>query len=310
MPGDDPAEDQIVAHAERGQVAAGFEEFDGVRRGFGQLRREQLARLQQLPDHPLGQVDQAIARGREIEREPEQQVPPLARQLHRQRGIARAQALPIERQVLRPQRAEVGEEGVMGRQVAEQLGEVAPRLPAQREQLILELDLAQHPTHQRIAGERRSLELRHQRHAEDQIFAERGILQVMIALERLDQAGVLRILQALAQRLPRGKHRLDQGLVALRIDHRAQTELEHVVAQLHAIECGARSIHRQVRRALIRVAAQPQLQIFRDGTLGQARRGTDHDHLAGIAGAGDRAELMPVQQQATAGRDGKSSERF
>ena len=50
------------------------------------------------------------------------------------------------------------------------------------------------------------------------------------------------------------------------------------------------------------------MQIFRDGTLGQARRRTDHDHLAGIAGAGDRTELMPVQQQSTARRDGKSSE--
>ena len=101
VPGHDPAEDQIVAHRERGEVASGVEEVDGIRRGRGELRREQLARLQELLDHRRLQVDEAIARRREIEREPEQQAPPLAGELQLERAVAGPQALPIERQVLR-----------------------------------------------------------------------------------------------------------------------------------------------------------------------------------------------------------------
>ena len=138
---------------------------------------------------------------------------------------------------------------MVGRQPAEQLREIAPRLPGERDQLLLERDLAQHPTHQGIAGERRSLELRHQRHAEDQVLAERRVLEVAIALERLDDAGIFRLLHALAQEAAGGENRFDQRAVALWIDDRAQAELEHVAAELHPVERGERLIQREVRGA-------------------------------------------------------------
>ena len=128
------------------------------------------------------------------------------------------------------------EQRVVGRQVGEELDHGFSDGKAHAQQVLVQAEVLEDRLHVGIGGQIVAVELLADRRAEQEILRHRQVLVVFLGVERLDQAGIARVLQPAVQGVAGLQDLLGKVGPPGGVDRAAQAEGVDVLVELHLLE--------------------------------------------------------------------------